>query len=166
MDIEYLRTLFDYNYWAHNKVWNCIATLNDDQFTHDMGHSWGSIQALLVHLMSAEWVWFSRLEGTNPTAHLSVADYPTRDTIKQKWDAIEAQVRDTLNRLDSEKLNQQLIYKTLDGKPQQTPIWQILFHLLNHGTDHRAQLMAMLNRLEAPTIEQDMILYFREKSTI
>jgi uncharacterized damage-inducible protein DinB len=164
MEIDHLRTLYDYNYWAHDKVWGCIENLTDDQFICDMGHSWGSVRGQVVHLMSGEWVWISRLSrGISPTAHLTVEDFPTRDKIKENWKTIETDVRGYLNQLDNEKLNQRLDYKNLGAHPQQTPIWQILCHLLNHGTDHRAQLMAMLHRLEAPTVEQDMILYFREK---
>lgn len=165
MEIDHLRTLFDYNYWAHAKVWECVETLTEEQFTSDLGHSWGSVRGLLVHLMSAEWVWVSRLaHGISPTAHLTVQDFPTRDRIKSNWKSVEASVRGCLDRLDNDKLDQLLDYKNLSGHPQQTPVWQILYHLLNHGTDHRAQIMAMLNRLGAASVEQDMILYFREKS--
>ena len=42
-------------------------------------------------------------------------------------------------------------------------VWQVLFHVLNHGTDHRAQLLAMVAQFEAPTFDQDYALYVRGK---
>ena len=38
--------------------------------------------------------------------------------------------------------------------------WQIMMHVLNHATDHRAQTLAMLHSLGAPTFAQDMVFYF------
>jgi uncharacterized damage-inducible protein DinB len=37
-------------------------------------------------------------------------------------------------------------------------------HVINHGTDHRAQILAMLNQLGGETVEQDLIFYLREKA--
>jgi uncharacterized damage-inducible protein DinB len=37
------------------------------------------------------------------------------------------------------------------------PTWQVLSHLVNHGTDHRAQVLRALHELGAPTFSQDLI---------
>jgi len=42
-------------------------------------------------------------------------------------------------------------------------MWQLLTHVANHGTDHRAQTFAMLHQMGAPTLEQDIILFFRDQ---
>ena len=39
------------------------------------------------------------------------------------------------------------------------PVWQILLHVVNHATDHRAQTLRLLDQLGAPTFEQDFMLY-------
>ncbi len=38
-------------------------------------------------------------------------------------------------------------------------VWQVLLHVANHGTDHRAQLLRMLNDLGIKTTSQDYIFY-------
>ena len=43
--------------------------------------------------------------------------------------------------------------------PRRFARWQILLHMVNHGTDHRAQILARLHELGAPTTEQDLVLY-------
>jgi len=41
--------------------------------------------------------------------------------------------------------------------------WELLMHIANHATDHRAQILAMLdNRFSVKTVEQDMVFYFWE----
>jgi uncharacterized damage-inducible protein DinB len=37
--------------------------------------------------------------------------------------------------------------------------WQVLLHVANHGTDHRAQLLRLLNDLGVRTVAQDDIFY-------
>jgi uncharacterized damage-inducible protein DinB len=38
-------------------------------------------------------------------------------------------------------------------------LWQVLLHVVNHGTDHRAQLLRLLNDLGVKTMSQDYIFY-------
>ncbi|MBE2271224.1 MAG: hypothetical protein IAE80_23520, partial [Anaerolinea sp.] len=40
------------------------------------------------------------------------------------------------------------------------PMWKLMLHVVNHGTDHRAQVLAMLHSLGAPTFAQDMVFHF------
>jgi uncharacterized damage-inducible protein DinB len=38
--------------------------------------------------------------------------------------------------------------------------WELLIHVVNHATDHRAQILAMLHHhFGVKTIEHDMIFY-------
>jgi uncharacterized damage-inducible protein DinB len=38
-------------------------------------------------------------------------------------------------------------------------VWQVLLHVANHGTDHRAQLLRFLKDLGVETTSQDYIFY-------
>jgi uncharacterized damage-inducible protein DinB len=38
-------------------------------------------------------------------------------------------------------------------------VWQVLLHVINHGTDHRAQLLRQLHDLGVKTTAQDFIFY-------
>lgn len=163
MNADYFRMLFDYNYWAHRRVWDCIIQLTDEQFSHDIGYSWRSIHGQVVHTMGAEWIWFSRIQGTSPTAMFKNEDYPTRDAVRARWDEIEANARAYLANLEDSYLGQTIHYQTTSGKPMSNRLWHILAHLANHGTDHRAQILAMLHQLGTPTLEQDIIFYLRER---
>jgi uncharacterized damage-inducible protein DinB len=46
-----------------------------------------------------------------------------------------------------------------------TALWQILLHVANHGTGHRAQLLRILNELGIKTFEQNYIFYLRENKS-
>ena len=38
-------------------------------------------------------------------------------------------------------------------------VWQVLLHVVNHGTDHRAQILRVLYDLGVKTTSQDYIFY-------
>jgi uncharacterized damage-inducible protein DinB len=163
MNIDVIRMLYDYNYRAHRRVWDeCIMALTDDQFKQPVPYSIGSLHQQVVHTISAEWIWFSRLCGISPTAMLQADDYPTRDIIREKWDSVEAVVRDYLGATSDAHLEETFDYQQTNGVLRQDKRLDILLHVINHGTDHRAQMLRILHDFGAPTIEQDIIFYLRE----
>lgn len=163
MNVDNIHQLYDYNYWAHRRVWSCVIQLSDEQFKRPLDYSIGSIHAQVVHTMSAENVWFTRLRGASPESMYAADDFPTFDSIRQQWDNIEADVRSYLSTLDESMLASDLHYSTTSGKSHATSVWGILMHVANHGTDHRAQTLAMLHQVGGPTIDQDLIRYLREQ---
>ncbi len=53
MNLQDLRTLLDFHYWARDRVLDAVGALTPEQFTRDMGSSFSSIRDTLVHLCSA-----------------------------------------------------------------------------------------------------------------
>ncbi len=43
------------------------------------------------------------------------------------------------------------------------PAWQVILHVVNHGTDHRAQVLRVLHDIGAPTFNQDLIIHLWQK---
>lgn len=150
----------DYNYWAHQRVWGCVLKLSDAQFSQPLSYSQGSVQQQLVHMLWAEDVWLSRIVGA-PAPTYSAADLPTRAEIRAKWDALEAHMRATVSVLDDAALLRGVRYSNSRGEMFEQSVLQILLHVVNHGTDHRAQTLAMMHTLGAETTEQDLIFYLR-----
>lgn len=163
MNLETIQMFYDYNYWAHRLVWNCVTQLEDEAFYRPLDYSIGSIHSQLVHTMGAEWIWFSRLQGSSPTSILQNDDYPTQGAIRAKWDAIEADVRQFLGKLDTKRLLGKFSYHNTQGFAYEDSVVGVLIHVVNHGTDHRAQMLAMCHQLGGPTIEQDLIAYLRDQ---
>jgi uncharacterized damage-inducible protein DinB len=50
----------------------------------------------------------------------------------------------------------------MDGTPFESPVWQIVSHVVNHATLHRGQVVAMLRQLGAKPPATDLIFYYRE----
>lgn len=52
-----------------------------------------------------------------------------------------------------------LFEKPLDGEDKDLALWQVLLHVVNHGTDHRAQILRSLSDLGLTTPPQDYVFY-------
>jgi uncharacterized damage-inducible protein DinB len=165
MNTDYIRTIFNYNVWAHNLVWDCIAQLSDEQFVQDLDYSIGSIRNQVVHVMSVDRRWFARVAGVELPARLAPEDFLTRPSVRAQWDEIEQQNRAIVLSLDDMALDRVITYELGNrGGLKSDAVWQIIAHVVNHGTDHRGQILAMLHRMGAPTTEQDMIIYLWENA--
>jgi len=160
---EEIRTLHDYNFWTHRRVWACIEQLTDEQFTQHSDYSIGSIRNHVVHVMSVDERWFARLQGVEFPERLIPEAFPNRADVRAKWDTIEASMRAYLGRVTEAELSETIHYDIPHrGGMMHDPRWQILVHVVNHGTDHRAQILSLLHALGAPTTEQDLTFYLWE----
>jgi uncharacterized damage-inducible protein DinB len=99
--------------------------------------------------MSVDAAWFADLRGEH-ARHLNPVHFPDRQRVRARWDEIEAQMRHDLVGLDGARLA---------GTVEGLPVALALVHVLAHGVDHRAQLLAALDALGAPTFAQDLGLW-------
>ena len=163
MNIQDLRTLLDYHYWARDRALDAAALLTPEQFTRDLGSSFKSVRDTLAHAYSAEWAWHSRWHGTSPTSMLPFDQFPDVASLRKVWTDHEAKMRAFVAAVDDEGLSRVYEFKTLNGQSGSSPFWQMLQHVVNHASYHRGQVTTMLRQLGAqPGKSMDMIAYYRE----
>jgi uncharacterized damage-inducible protein DinB len=152
--INYIRTLIDYDYALYRRVWDSIMQLTDAQFVQDVNYSHGSIRNQIVHVAEVDERWLRGLQE-HPNArqfNLDPTDYPTRASARALWDSTALKVTDYVASLGEGDLERQ-------PQGMYGPIWQVLAHMVNHGTDHRAQILRVLHDFGAPTFDQDLIIH-------
>ena len=164
MNREELIKIFDYNYWAFERVWECISQISDEQFVHEIDYSTGSIHSMVVHMMIGNRNWMSWLQGTAMPLRLVSEDFDSLSKTKAKWDELRKEFVDCLNSFGQGQLDERVTWELLSqGLKSTSTRSEILLHLANHGTDHRAQILAVLNlHFHVKTVEQDMIYYLAE----
>jgi uncharacterized damage-inducible protein DinB len=59
-----------------------------------------------------------------------------------------------------------LTYQDLQGRTHATPLWQIVLHVVNHGTHHRGQVAAMMRAMGHVPPPLDLIRYYRETAAV
>ena len=158
MDANAFRYFYDYHFAENRKIWDRYVTqLTYDQFTRPTDYSRGSVRDQILHLIEADDVWFCELRGAEPSEPLPTAASDDRDIIRAHWDRVEQSMRDYLAELRDDMLFTQPIKEP--DEDRDLIVWQVLLHVANHGTDHRAQILRLLNDLGVDTSYQDFIFY-------
>ncbi len=161
MNADAFRHFYNYHFAENRKVWEHVASLTFKQFTQPIGYSHGSIREQVVHLLDVENVWFSELQGTQPGDPLpETVTVDDRDAIRSQWDKVEQNIRLYLANLEDDFLFSKPITDPEEDKD--LIVWQVLLHVVNHATDHRAQLLRALHDLGVDTKSQDYIFYAYE----
>jgi uncharacterized damage-inducible protein DinB len=130
--------------------------LTQEQFTQAVNYSHGSVRDQVVHLMEVDEAWFGDLRGVASGRELTPADADERSAIRAYWDSVEQDMRAYLADLRDDML---FTKPFSEGEDKDLVLWQILLHVGNHGTDHRAQLLRILHDLGAETVAQDFVFY-------
>jgi uncharacterized damage-inducible protein DinB len=157
-------TLVSYNGWANDRVRRAAAQTSAEQFTAPARVSHGSLRGALNHVYGTEHIWRMRFqEHVSPRALPSEADYPTLAAFQKAWEAEEKAWRDYLETLNDPAFEAVISYETMRGVPQRTPLWQIIAHVVNHGTQFRAEGAVVLTNYGFSPGDLDMIAYLREQ---
>lgn len=157
MNANAFRHFYDYHFAENRSLWDSyISSLTDEQFTQPVHYSRGSIRDQIVHMMSVDDTWFSGLRGIEIPEPLNPDDFENRAAIRTYWDDVEQKMRDYLASLNDEILMEKPLP---EGEDENLIVWQVLLHVVNHGTDHRAQLLRILHDLGVKTVSQDYIFY-------
>jgi uncharacterized damage-inducible protein DinB len=158
MNANAFRHFYDYHFTENRKIWDSyVIPLTHEQFVQGVNYSHGSVRDQIVHLMSVDEVWFSELRGVEPSVPFSPVNFDDREIIRAHWDRVEKNMRDYLAELRDNMLFDKPIKEPEEDK--ELIVWQVLLHVVNHGTDHRAQLLRLLNDLGIKTTSQDYIFY-------
>jgi uncharacterized damage-inducible protein DinB len=160
MNADAFRHLYGYHFSENRKLWDQVAQLSPEQFTGPAAYSHGSVRDQLIHLIDVDEVWFSELQGVEPSEPLPPASGDDRERIRAHWDRVEQGVRGYLAALRDDMLFTRPIAEPEEDRD--LIVWQVLLHVVNHGTDHRAQLLRQLNDLGVKTTSQDYIFYVYE----
>lgn len=156
MTVQGLTQLFDYMYWANCQMWQCIMSLDEQQRLQPLDYSIGSIHSQLAHMVTVDNLWINFL-WHGEVEFLKDTMFPSITSVRAEWDALEEEMRDYLSTLTDDDLEQVYAPGFLNLPPLK--LSDILLQLINHATDHRAQILAGIHQLGGKTVEQDYINY-------
>jgi uncharacterized damage-inducible protein DinB len=156
MNTQAFRHFFDYHFSENRITWDrYVMQLTDAQFVQAAPYSLGSVCNHIVHLAWVDDTWFSGLRGAPLPEPLDPTAFTDRASLRAYWDRIEAEMRAYLAHLQDDALFE----KPLEGEDEHLIVWQVLLHVVNHGTDHRAQILRMISDFGIKTVSQDYIFY-------
>jgi uncharacterized damage-inducible protein DinB len=162
--LDMLHTLYDYSIWARDTLLTAIEKLDEAQLRRsDFKGVYGSIHDTLVHMAASEWMWLQRCMGDSPLRVPKGEDFADLRAIIDWWNEVHAQAVHFLSVVTEEQLNEEVTYMAPDGKQRTRRVWHMLLHVVNHQTEHRAQIASILDQLGVPVSPTDLVVYLSER---
>jgi uncharacterized damage-inducible protein DinB len=161
---ELLTDYIKYNIWANERICKLLASLGPALLDKEVKSSFNSVRKTIYHIWGAEWIWYERLHGRNPTS------FP-EDDFKGDFNEFQLQFLQQsgkyflyITNASEIKLESDLTHKNMRGDKFTNKISNILIHLMNHSTFHRGQIISMLRNLDVTEIPStDFIAFVRER---
>lgn len=147
---DYFKDLFQYNHHANRQL---IALMLD----HSSQISERSHQ-LISHLLNAHQIWNSRILNS-PAFEVWQLNDPNILT-----DLNTQNYENTLTIIEDFTLEEHVDYSNSKGEKFSNKISDVLFHVVNHSTYHRAQIASDLRQTGIEPINTDYIFYKRSHS--
>jgi len=163
--LELIRGLYDYNEWANNHVLDGTSRLTEEEFSGKQGASFESVEGNLAHVMGAQVVWLERwIGGMNPRSVLEFQKTRGLSAIRDAFAQSHEGLRAFVYSLTDDRLDETLAYKDSAGRPHERIMWQLMAHVANHGTHHRAETAMAMAALGKPMRELDYVFFEIERS--
>jgi uncharacterized damage-inducible protein DinB len=166
-ELELVRALHDYNEWANNHVLDAAKGLTDEEFSRKQGASFESAEGNLAHIVGAQIVWLQRWTGgANPKPVSEFQKMRGLPSIREAFEKSHAELRSFLASLTEEGFERVLAYRDSAGNPYERPMWQLMSHVVNHGTHHRAETAMAMGLLGKPMRELDYTYFELERASL
>ena len=145
---EKLNELFEYNY-HFNKKWIEFLTENFQEVPEK------SLE-LINHLMNAQQIWNARIENETEFGVWQINDWNNISDINYE------NYTKTLKIIREKSLENVIEYQNSKGQKFTNKIEDVLFHIINHSTYHRAQIATDIKNCGIEPINTDYIFYKRK----
>lgn len=161
--VEQVRTIYVYDKWANDKVLNAAAQASDEDLTRKGVIAGNSIANVLSHIVAVQQGWFAYLSGQERPPRWEVPEDNIVAGLRPRYEAAYEKLYEYTQRLDEDELARTV---TIEWKGEDLiySVWNILMHLANHGTQHRAEVGIALHNLGASPGDLDLDdFYFIDK---
>ena len=140
-----------------------LSQIPHDKQTHDLGNSFKSLLGTLNHVYLGELVWFKRVTD-EPNALIGSLKSPSNlDELGNVWPKLHQQWIDWSRSFSTEDWTRILTYSNKPGTESKLPYWQIVLHLVNHGSYHRGQVATMLRQSGITPPGTDLVTFYRTR---
>lgn len=151
--VSYFTTLFDYDRYTNSLILETAAKTADFE----------NAIKLIAHIIAAQQIWLNRCKALPPPV---IALWPNlfAEKLTQMADQNNAEWLSYLGSLTNDDFDQMISYKNQKGDAFESKLANIITHVINHGTHHRAQAGQQLKAAGIePLPNTDFIFYIRTK---
>ncbi|MCX2718703.1 DinB family protein [Lentiprolixibacter aurantiacus] len=144
----FFNQLFDYNFQCNKKL---IGTCLELKAVPD------DVVRLFSHILNAHHIWNARMLGVSAENQV----WQLHET--QNWGELHYEnQRNSFEIItNTENFEKRIDYESTEGQRYSNSLQDILFHIINHSTHHRAQISAVFRANGIEPLPMDYIIYKR-----
>ena len=158
MDLaKHFQMLARYNRIADERLYECCAQLDDVEYRRERVGSFGSIHALLNHILLGDRIWMARFKGGGQvTPALNTVLYESFLELRSARKKEDAEMESFFGGLDPGFFEVELIYVNSRKQECRDSASMAVSHFFNHQTHHRGQIHVMLSQTSVPPPSLDL----------
>jgi len=143
-DMSVLTRLFAHNVWANLKLLDFCERLSDEQLDATAIGCFGSIRNTLWHIVGGEVSYVVRVNGKLPPTPVSPDQFPGFAALKEvaRW------TNDELLQLALSARQDTNVRERGAGQIYEYTLASLMVQVINHATEHRAQISAIITQLD------------------
>jgi len=160
LSADTLRLHLEYCAWADERIFEAAKKLTSEELARDFNTSDKNVVGTLAHVFAAERIWLARLQGEPRASFISDEDRRIA-TLDEAWPELQRRWQEWAAALNDEAALDGIAYKDLRGNSWENPVWQIVLHVVNHGTHHRGQASGFMRAMGHTPPPLDLIFFYR-----
>ncbi|MEW6195212.1 MAG: DinB family protein [Bacteroidota bacterium] len=142
--------LFQYNDWANEEIFSVLDSIQNPP---------EKILGLLGHIILSQENWLGRVRGGYDNVFWNTLSL---DELKQRSKKNTNDWLNLLNNPTENDLEKEYQYRNTKGIEAISSLKDIITHLINHSTYHRAQINLLLRQNSLEPVQTDYIFYKRK----
>ncbi|MGN7823581.1 DinB family protein [Chitinophaga sp. 22536] len=142
----FFKELFEYNHGVNQQIWNVLQA-NADKVSE-------KALKLYCHVLNGHQVWNNRIAAKDVVPGIWEVH-----TLQQCLDIDKTNYEHSLSIIDQYEMNDIIQHPKIKGKPFSKKVSEILFHIINHSTYHRAQIATEFRQGGLEPVMTDFIFY-------
>ncbi len=155
-----LTTLFSHNLWANVRILERCAGLTSEQLDATISGAFGSIRDTLQHVVTSEQSYLHRIRTGQP---LQRPENAPPLTLAEMLESVRTSGAGLIEWAPKVQAEDTVQVDWEDGTLREVPKAIYLTQVINHATEHRAQIMAILTQLGIQPPELDGWTYIDER---
>ena len=144
-----MNQLIEYDHWANQRIFDAMRKVKDS------AEESAEMYRLFAHILGAQDVWISRINGEKPT----LAIWP-----KLSMEEMEERLLHHPKKLDTliPRAEETIRYQNQKGDSFTNTVEEILLQLIIHGQHHRAQIALLMRQVGVTPPGTDFIFFLRK----
>jgi uncharacterized damage-inducible protein DinB len=143
-----VRYLFAFDRWATAKVLDAAVGIDDATWSARNVIDERGLGGILVHHLGATQRWRHGLSLSDERPRPEKEPLPTIEGLRESWEREWAAYDTWLATLDDDAVL---------SPDEEIPMWQLLLHVVNHGTQHRSEAAVLLTAVGHSPGDLDMV---------